>query len=63
MHRAKTIDGVMPGIVLRLTKRIHNHMAHARARESLAGLDDHLLRDLGMSRAEMDYVISGDRRP
>jgi uncharacterized protein YjiS (DUF1127 family) len=63
MHRAKTFDGVMPGIVLRLIRRIHTHVAHSRARESFAALDDHLLRDLGISRAEIDYVIRRNRRP
>jgi uncharacterized protein YjiS (DUF1127 family) len=63
MHRAKTIDGVMPDIVLGLTRRIHGHVAHARARKSLAALDDHLLRDLGISRADIDYAIKDDRRP
>ena len=61
MHRAKTVDGVTAGLVARLAKRICMHMAQWKASRSLAALDDHLLRDLGLSRADIDYVIRRGR--
>lgn len=63
MRKTKTFDSVTGGVVLRLTRRIQANLAQARARKSLRALDDHLLRDIGVSRSEIDYVISGGRRP
>jgi uncharacterized protein YjiS (DUF1127 family) len=47
----------------RLAGRIHDHFVHARVRRSLSALDDHMLRDLGISRGEIDFVIQGRGRP
>ena len=62
MHRAKTVEGVTDGLVARLSKRICTHMTQSKARRSLGALDDHILRDLGLSRADIDYVIRRGRR-
>jgi uncharacterized protein YjiS (DUF1127 family) len=63
MHRAKTFDSMTAGVVFRLTRRIRTHMAQAKAGHHLDVLNDHLLRDLGLTRSEIDYVITGRRRP
>lgn len=63
MHRAKTLTGVAPGLIGRLIGRFHDHLAHSRARQSLSALDDHMLRDLGIARSEIDAVIRSGRRP
>jgi uncharacterized protein YjiS (DUF1127 family) len=34
-----------------------------RAREALTALDDRVLRDMGISRIEIDYVVRHGRRP
>jgi uncharacterized protein YjiS (DUF1127 family) len=63
MRRFKTFDNIAPGLVLRLAKRFNTHVSVVRARRSLGALDDHLLRDLGIARAEIDHVIRSGRRP
>lgn len=63
MHRAKTFDSLTAGIVFRLTRRIQTYMAQSRAGHHLGVLNDHLLRDLGLTRTEIDHVIKGSRRP
>jgi uncharacterized protein YjiS (DUF1127 family) len=62
MYRAKILTGVAPGLLGRLTGRFRDHFAHSRTRESLSALDDHMLRDLGIQRSEIDDVIKGGRR-
>lgn len=63
MQRTKTHHRRAPGLLGRLAGRIHDHFALARARRSLSALDDHMLRDLGISRGEIDFVIQGRGRP
>lgn len=63
MRRFKTFDNIAPGLVVRLAKRFNTHLSRVSARRGLGALDDHLLRDLGISRAEIDQVIRSGRRP
>jgi uncharacterized protein YjiS (DUF1127 family) len=58
--------GAVPGLRLRDGLRDHVHAAvaalgrwreRARTRQALAQLDDHLLRDIGVSRAEVEAGI------
>ncbi|MGE4250222.1 MAG: DUF1127 domain-containing protein [Parvibaculaceae bacterium] len=63
MHRAKTVDGVTAGVVFRLTRRIHRLKAQGRTGHDLTALNDHLLRDLGVMRVDIDHVVNGRRRP
>ena len=60
MQRTKTVNGQTPGLFGKLAGRVHSYFAYERAKRSLNALDDHLLRDLGISRGEIDFVI---RRP
>jgi uncharacterized protein YjiS (DUF1127 family) len=55
MYWTKTLKGFIFG----LNTRIRCHFAQARVQRSLEALDDHMLRDLGITRAEIDYVIDG----
>jgi uncharacterized protein YjiS (DUF1127 family) len=64
MQRTKTVNGHPPGLLGRLAGRFHSYFAYAQAKRSLSALDDHLLRDLGISRGEIDFVVrSPERRP
>ncbi|HEV8392021.1 MAG TPA: DUF1127 domain-containing protein [Dongiaceae bacterium] len=52
--RAKA-DG---GLVTRLFDQVFSWLDHARQRRHLGQLDDRLLRDIGLSRAEVEQEIS-----
>jgi uncharacterized protein YjiS (DUF1127 family) len=46
------------GIVTRLLDQLMTRLDHARQRRHLGELDDRLLRDIGLSRAEVDHEMS-----
>jgi len=46
------------GLVTRLFDQVFTWLDHARQRRHLGELDDRLLRDIGLSRAEVDYESS-----
>lgn len=42
-----------PGGFARLVELVFDHLEKQRQRRQLAGLDDHLLKDIGVSRADV----------
>jgi uncharacterized protein YjiS (DUF1127 family) len=63
MHRVSTISSVTAGVVLRLTRRPQSDKTRGRAgHQDLAMLNDHVLRDHGLRRVDIDHVIRGKRR-
>jgi uncharacterized protein YjiS (DUF1127 family) len=50
-------DAVRDFLATRLVAPIARRLEERRQYESLASMDDHLLRDLGISRGEIDHVF------
>ena len=46
------------GLVTRLLDQVINWLERSRQRRQLAELDDRLLRDIGVSRAEVEHEIA-----
>lgn len=42
----------------RLAGRFHRYMALRRTRRQLRDLDDYMLRDIGMTRGDLDFVAA-----
>ncbi|MEP6827360.1 MAG: DUF1127 domain-containing protein [Aestuariivirga sp.] len=47
--------------VSRLVRTITAALERARVRASLRQLDDHILKDMGISRSEIDWIVSERR--
>lgn len=49
--------------VLQVGRAIGSRRRHHAAALALSGMDDHLLKDIGVSRLELDFGASRCRRP
>ncbi len=57
----KTLNGdarTQPNFLTRLTCRLEAYAEHRRQRQALRSLDDHLLKDIGIGRAEAEQVAA-----
>ena len=51
------IAGSGSSLLSNLLNKITHHLVHRRAHAALANLDDPMLRDIGLSRAEVEKIF------
>ena len=54
--RSRKAQGFLSGLVLKL----QDYAEHRRQRRALMALDDHMLKDIGVSRAEAARIVGKD---
>lgn len=54
--RSRRPQGLLTGLVLKL----QDYAEHRRQRRALMALDDHMLKDIGLSRAEAARIVDKD---
>jgi uncharacterized protein YjiS (DUF1127 family) len=60
-HRAIDIDGLSEGPLRRFTVFMAKRRQRAAEHRSLQKLDDHMLKDIGISRCDVEREIRGGR--
>jgi len=60
-HRAIDIDGLAVGPLQRFATFLSQRRQRAAEHRSLQSLDDHMLKDIGLSRCDVEREIRGGR--